>query len=113
MCWSRTKRQALGIRRRSRPHPALKAGAATSPRIDNPCAQSAIAIADGNSSDHDQVQAFEIAGGQASAASEPLAMPGTVTALWPAETRGQVTLVVRNSQTGDYEASRLGLACAQ
>ena len=81
--------------------------------MDNPCAQSAIQIADGNNSDHDQVQAFEIAGGQASAASEPLAVPGLVTALWPAETRGQVTVVVRDSQTGDYAASRLGLACAQ
>ncbi len=81
--------------------------------MDNPCAQSAIVIADGNGSDHDQVQAYEIAAGQASAATEPLAMPGAVTALWPAETRGQVTVVVRDSQTGDYAASRLGLACAQ
>ncbi|HTR36187.1 MAG TPA: hypothetical protein VMH80_09810 [Bryobacteraceae bacterium] len=81
--------------------------------MDNPCTQNAIAIADGNNSDHDQVQAFEIAGGQASAASEPLAVPGAVTALWPAETRGQVTVVVRDLQTGDYAASRLGLACAQ
>lgn len=81
--------------------------------VDNPCAQSAIVIADGNSSDHDQVQAFEIAGSLASAASEPVAVAGAVTALWPAETRGQVTVVVRDSQTGHYAASRLGLACAQ
>lgn len=81
--------------------------------MDNPCAQSAIVIADGSSSDHDQVEAYEIASGQASGVSEPLALSGAVTALWPAETRGQVTLVVRDSKTGDYAASRLGLACPQ
>ena len=46
-------------------------------------------------------------------ASEPMALPGPITALWPAETPGQATLVVRNSKTGNYEASRLGVACAE
>ena len=46
-------------------------------------------------------------------ASDPLPLPGPVTALWPAETRSQATLVVHNLQTGEYEASRLGLACTQ
>jgi hypothetical protein len=40
-------------------------------------------------------------------------LPGPVTALWAAETGREVTLVVHNLQTGQYEASRLGLACAQ
>jgi hypothetical protein len=40
-------------------------------------------------------------------------LTGPITALWPAETAGQATLVIRNSKTGNYEASRLGLACAE
>jgi hypothetical protein len=60
--------------------------------------------------DHDSVRAYTT---QAVAESDALPLPGPVTALWSAETRGQVTLVVRNTQTGEYEASRLGLACSQ
>ncbi len=63
-----------------------------------------------SSSDHDGVRAYTT---QAVAESDALPLPGPVTALWSAETRGQVTLVVRNAQTGEYEASRLGLACSQ
>jgi hypothetical protein len=83
--------------------------------IDNPCSSGATAIASGAGVDpgRDQIQVYEIDAGQASATSEPLTLPGPVTALWPAESRGQATLVVRNSQTGNYEASRLGVACAQ
>jgi hypothetical protein len=84
-------------------------------RIENPCGPNPLVIASaaGEALGGDQVQVFEIANGQAGAASEPLALPGAVTTLWPAETAGQVTLVVRNSKTGNYEASRLGLACTQ
>ena len=66
-------------------------------------------IASSASSDHDSVRAFE----NTIPASDPLALPGPETALWPAETRGEATLVVHNLQTGEYEAYRLGLACAQ
>jgi len=84
-------------------------------RIENVCGAGSVVIASGAGSqqERDQVQAYEIADGQASAASEPLTLPGAVTALWPSESRGQVTLVVRNSQTGDYAASRLGVACPE
>lgn len=61
----------------------------------------------------DRVQAFELSAGSFSPASEPLTLPGHVTALWPAESPDQVTLVVHDRQTGMYEASRLSLACAQ
>ena len=63
-----------------------------------------------STTDHDSVRAYTMG---AVAESEALPLPGPVTALWTAETRGQVTLVVRNAQTGEYEASRLGLACSQ
>ena len=63
-----------------------------------------------SATDHDNVRAYTT---QAVPESDALALPGPVTALWSAETRGQVTLVVRNAQTGEYEASRLGLACSQ
>jgi len=47
------------------------------------------------------------------ARSEPISLPGPVTALWPAVEPAQATLVVRNSNTGNYEASRLAVACAE
>lgn len=83
--------------------------------IDNPCGPGNVVVAAGagTNPERDQVQVYEIAGGQAFAASEALTLPGAVTTLWPAESRGQATLVVRNSQTGNYEASRLRLACAE
>ena len=62
---------------------------------------------------HEQVQAFEVAGGQSIARSEPLSLAGDITALWPSDTPLQAHLVIRNSTTGNYEASRLALACAQ
>jgi hypothetical protein len=82
--------------------------------IENTCgaARTAIVAMSGNS-DHDQVQAFFASGDTPSAASAPLALAGTVTALWPAERPTQATLVIHNSKTGNYEASRLSLACAE
>jgi hypothetical protein len=72
-----------------------------------------LASGSGNSPDRDQAQAYEIAGGRAVSASEPMMLPGTITALWPADAAGQATLVARNSKTGIYEASRLGVACSE
>ena len=83
--------------------------------IENSCGPTPAVLASGSGENpgRDQAQAFEIAANRAAAAGEPLTLPGPVTALWPAETSGQATLVVRNSKTGNYEASRLGLACAE
>jgi hypothetical protein len=83
--------------------------------IANPCGSGNVLIVSmaGDNREHDQVQVFEMIGGQPVARSEAMALPGVVTALWPAETPGQATLVVRNSKTGNYEASRLALACAE
>jgi len=85
------------------------------PTIENPCGAGWMMLgsAAGDTEDHDQIQAYEMVDGQAVASSDLLFLPGPVTALWPAETPGQSTLVFRNSKTGNYEASRLGVACAE
>jgi hypothetical protein len=66
-------------------------------------------IATSTATDRDAVRAYQ----NSTPVSDALSLPGPVTALWPSETRGETTLVVHNLQTGEYEASRLGLACAQ
>jgi hypothetical protein len=83
--------------------------------VENPCGSGWMALvsAAGDGQDHDQIQAYEVVDGQVVAVSDAISLPGPVTALWPAETRGQTTLVIRNSKTGNYEASRLGVACAE
>jgi hypothetical protein len=78
--------------------------------VEDPCAGGPAVIASGAATDHDEVRAYN---SPATPTSEALPLPGPVTALWPAEKLGQVTLVVHNLQTGEYEASRLGLACSQ
>jgi hypothetical protein len=74
--------------------------------IQNACG--AAVIATSTATDRDSVQAY-----QNTPVSDALPLPGPVTALWPSEMAGEVTLVVHNLQTGNYEASRLGLACSQ
>jgi hypothetical protein len=83
--------------------------------VESSCRTNPMVLASGagDNPNHDQVQAYEIASGRAMPASEPIPLAGPITALWPAETGGQATLVVRNSKTGNYEASRLGVACAE
>jgi hypothetical protein len=83
--------------------------------IANPCVSGNVLIVSmpGDNREHDQMQVFEMISGQPLVRSEAISLPGQVTALWPAETPGQATLVVRNSKTGNYEASRLALACAE
>ncbi len=83
--------------------------------VQNPCGPSALVVAakSGEALEQDQLQVYEIEKGQVTAASDPMDVPGPVTALWPSETRGQATLVIRNLKTGNYEASLLGIACTQ
>ena len=61
----------------------------------------------------DAVQAYEMGQGSAEPVSEPVSLSGPATALWPAGSPVEVNLVVRNTKTGNYEASRLDLACAE
>jgi hypothetical protein len=81
--------------------------------IDDPCSASSTLIATSSSTAREEVGVYQVANGQATAASDALLLPGPVTALWPSEKQGQATLVIRNPQTGEYEASRLGLACSE
>jgi len=86
--------------------------------VENPCgtardAQVAIVTSATTDNKHDQLQTFAIANDPPVAASEPLPLPGPVTALWSAERATHATLVIRNSKTGNYEASRLSLACTE
>jgi hypothetical protein len=83
--------------------------------VQNPCGSNALVVAakSGEALEQDQLQVFEIERGLATAVSDPLDVPGPVTALWPSDTRGQAALVIRNSKTGNYEASVLGIACTQ
>ena len=73
----------------------------------------AIVIASSASVERDEVRVFETASGQASPISDAVPLPGPVTALWPSGSEREATLVVHNLQTGEYEASRLVLACSQ
>jgi len=69
------------------------------------------ATATGDAPEH--VQAFEFSGSAYSPVTDPLPLPGLVTALWQADATDQATVVVHNRQTGMYEASRLSLSCVQ
>jgi hypothetical protein len=77
--------------------------------IANPCGGGTVDITSSTNNEHDSIQIWD----GANPASDPLPLPGPVTALWPAESTRQATLVVRNLQTGEYEASRLALACTE
>ncbi|HEX5229457.1 MAG TPA: hypothetical protein VFW44_17215 [Bryobacteraceae bacterium] len=77
--------------------------------IADPCGAGMIAIAASTYNEHDSVRVWD----GAAPMSDPLPLPGPVTALWPAESGREATLVVHNLQTGEYEASRLGLACTR
>jgi hypothetical protein len=84
--------------------------------IADPCGAGGLApvvIASSANNEREEVRVYEVANNQATAASDAMPLSGAVTALWPAESRGKATLVVRNPQTGDYEASWLGLACTE
>jgi len=81
--------------------------------VADPCGSGTVVLASSPNNEHDSVRAYKVANGEASALSGVLALPGPVTALWPADSERDATLVVHNLQTGEYEASRLGLACSQ
>lgn len=81
--------------------------------IADPCRAGSDVIASSTGLEREDLRAYQVANGQATPASDATALPGPVTALWPGATQAEATLVVRNLQTGEYEASRLGLACSQ
>jgi hypothetical protein len=61
----------------------------------------------------DSVRAYEFPDRDPVAVTAPVELPGTVTALWT-EVRGDSAVVVlRDQDTGSYEAFRLAMACSQ
>ncbi|HLZ42039.1 MAG TPA: hypothetical protein VKQ11_13815 [Candidatus Sulfotelmatobacter sp.] len=61
----------------------------------------------------DSVLAYEFPDRDPVPVSAPIELPGTVTALWTEPRGDSVTAVVRDQETGDYEAFRLAMACSQ
>jgi hypothetical protein len=59
----------------------------------------------------DHLQLYEIKGQRAVAASQPLQLPGPVLTLWPESDGKSARVVVRNLETGEYEASSVSIAC--
>jgi hypothetical protein len=77
------------------------------------CSANPTVLATAAGNQEDVLEAFEIVENELTSVSDPIRLPGPVTALWPAETPGEVSVVVRNQKTGVYEASRVAIACAE
>ena len=65
----------------------------------------------GNGDANDALQAYELGEHEPVAVSGPLALTGTLTALWPAQNSASATAIVRTAQ-GGYDAYSITLACA-
>ena len=62
----------------------------------------------------DAVRAYEVADRDPVPASAPLEFSGEITAMWTATAKGESAIaVVKNRETGEYEAFRLGMDCSQ
>jgi hypothetical protein len=91
------------------PAPPIEGVGSDAAGIADPCGGDTLTIADSPDSEQDSIRVYQLA----APASEALALPGPVTALWPLAAGREAILVVHNLQTGEYEASRLGVACSQ
>lgn len=61
----------------------------------------------------DSLQAFEISETGATAVSAPLALAGPVLAVWPTSDADAAKTVIRNLQTGNYEAHLITIDCGR
>ncbi|PYX35927.1 MAG: hypothetical protein DMG81_17080 [Acidobacteria bacterium] len=61
----------------------------------------------------DSVRAYELPDRDPLAVSEAVDFAGGITALWTEAKGGTAVAVSRNSETGNYEAFRLAVACGQ
>ena len=61
----------------------------------------------------DAVRAYEFPDREPVAVSEPVEFGGGITALWTEAKGGTAIAVSRNTETGNYEAFRLAVACGQ
>jgi len=65
----------------------------------------------GDATQNDQLVAMEIVNRDATIASNPIEVNGTVDALWTAPDNSAVNAVIRNHETGVYEAHRISVRC--
>jgi len=65
----------------------------------------------GDATQNDQLVAMEIVNQDAKIASNPVEVNGTVDALWTAPDNSAVNAVIRNHETGMYEAHRITVRC--
>lgn len=61
----------------------------------------------------DAITAYELAGGEFRAVSDPMEMDGPIVAMWSGEGGGPARTVVRNLKTGDYEAYFIKVGCSR
>jgi hypothetical protein len=61
----------------------------------------------------DSLHAYEMVDREPNEVAAQLAMDGPITALWPSADAGSATAVVRNLQTGQYDAYNITIACNQ
>ncbi|MFZ0304164.1 MAG: hypothetical protein WAL75_15845, partial [Terracidiphilus sp.] len=84
--------------------------------IDSGCGTGAQIIASGTGNSTlgnppaDSLRAFQIIGSIATSASAPLAIDGTVTAIWPAPDGKSILAIIRNPQN-QYEVDRVTALC--
>ena len=77
------------------------------------CRSDWLVLATSQDEQGDSVQAFEFSDREPLAVSQKLAINGPVVSLWSQQMGESVTAVYQNSETGNYEALQLTLACGQ
>jgi hypothetical protein len=77
------------------------------------CRSDWLVLATSQDEQGDSIQAFEFFDREPLAVSQKLAINGPVKSLWSQQMGESVTAVYQNSETGNYEALQLTLACGQ
>lgn len=81
--------------------------------IRTACRPDWLVLATSPGDEEDSIEAFEIPDREPVAASQKLPIHGLITALWTQQNGETATAVYRNTETGNYEALQLSLACGQ
>ena len=78
--------------------------------IQGSCGQAFLVVA-AKTDGSERLQAYQLTDNQPAPTGEPLHFSGPITALWPSESVAQVTAVVHNRKSGQYEAYRIAISC--
>ena len=81
--------------------------------VHSSCGSGWQVLATGNKVGNDAVRAFELPDREPAAASPPVELGDTITALWTESNGSNAIAVSQNSETGKYEAFRLNIVCGQ